>query len=113
MDVHPAVRCGLVHACSERRPGHRNSEGTVTDTSGANIPGAKITLSEPSTGRVVRQGTSSSTGVYEFDELQPSTYVLHCDAQGFKSFEAQDIVLDPGRFAAWIPSWRSARPVRQ
>ena len=72
-------------------------KGTVTDTSGANIPGAKITLSEPSTGRVVRQGTSSSTGVYEFDELQPSTYLLHCDAQGFKSFEAQDIVLDPGQ----------------
>ena len=28
--------------------------GAVTDTSGATIPGATITLSEPSTGRVVR-----------------------------------------------------------
>ena len=48
--------------------------GAVTDTSGATIPGATITLSEPSTGRVVRQATSSSTGDYEFDALQPSTY---------------------------------------
>jgi Carboxypeptidase regulatory-like domain/TonB dependent receptor len=71
--------------------------GTVTDGSGANIPGAKITLSEPSTGRVVRQATSSSSGEFEFDELQPSTYLLSCDATGFKSFQAQDIVLDPGQ----------------
>ena len=71
--------------------------GTVTDTSGANIPGAKITLSEPSTGRVVRQTTSSSTGEYEFDELQPSTYLLTCDATGFQSFQAKDVVLDPGQ----------------
>jgi hypothetical protein len=71
--------------------------GTVTDGSGANIPGAKITLSEPSTGRVVRQATSSSNGEFEFDELQPGTYLLSCDATGFKSFRAQDIVLDPGQ----------------
>ncbi len=71
--------------------------GAVTDTSGATIPGATITLSEPSTGRVVRTATSSSTGDYEFDALQPSTYVLRCDAKDFKSFEAQDIVLDPGQ----------------
>jgi hypothetical protein len=71
--------------------------GTVTDGSGANVPGAKITLSEPSTGRVVRQATSSSNGEFEFDELQPGTYVLSCDATGFKSFQAQDIVLDPGQ----------------
>jgi hypothetical protein len=71
--------------------------GTVTDGSGANVPGAKITLSEPSTGRVVRQATSSANGEFEFDELQPSTYLLSCDATGFKSFQAQDIVLDPGQ----------------
>ena len=46
---------------------------------------------------MVRQTTSSATGEYEFDELQPSTYLLTCDATGFQSFQAQDVVLDPGQ----------------
>ena len=71
--------------------------GTVTDASGASIPGAQVALSEPSTGQVVRQATSNSTGDYEFDELQPGTYLLQCDAKGFKTFVAQDVVLDPGQ----------------
>jgi hypothetical protein len=71
--------------------------GTVTDASGASIPGAQVALSEPSTGQVVRQATSNSTGDFEFDELQPGTYLLQCDAKGFKTFVAQDVVLDPGQ----------------
>ena len=71
--------------------------GTVRDNSGASVVGAKVVLSEPATGRVVREGASSASGDFEFDELQPGTYVLHCDAQGFKSFEAQSILLDPGQ----------------
>ena len=42
--------------------------GTVTDSSGGHIVGAKLTLSEPSTGQVVRQAVSTATGDYEFDE---------------------------------------------
>jgi hypothetical protein len=71
--------------------------GAVTDASGSSVPGAKVTLSEPSTGRVVRQTVSSSSGDFEFDELEPSTYVLHCEAAGFKTFEADNILLDPGQ----------------
>ena len=98
VDVHLLLGTGLLAPTpSDSQVITATLRGTVTDTSGANVPGAKITLSEPSTGRVVRQTTSSSTGDYEFDELQPSTYVLRCDATGFKSFEAQDVVLDPGQ----------------
>lgn len=71
--------------------------GTVTDSSGADIAGAKVILSEPSTGRVVRQAVSSASGDFEFDELQPGTYVLRCDSSGFKPFEAENILLDPGQ----------------
>ncbi len=71
--------------------------GTVTDNSGAVVVGAKVTLSEPATGRVVRQATSSATGDYEFDQLQPGTYELSCDQAGFKSFSVQSILLDPGQ----------------
>ncbi len=71
--------------------------GTVKDNSGASVVGAKVTLSEPATGRVVRQAVTSATGDYEFDELLPGTYELRCDQTGFKSFAAQDILLDPGQ----------------
>ncbi|MGA7709998.1 MAG: carboxypeptidase-like regulatory domain-containing protein, partial [Acidobacteriaceae bacterium] len=69
--------------------------GTVKDNSGASVVGAKITLSEPATGRIVRQAVSSASGDYEFDELQPGTYTLRCDQSGFKSFDAENILLDP------------------
>jgi hypothetical protein len=69
----------------------------VKDASGGNVAGAKIILSQPATGRVVRQAVSSATGDFEFDELQPSTYLLRCESPGFKSFEAQNILLDPGQ----------------
>ncbi len=71
--------------------------GTVTDHSGAIVVGAKVSLTEPSTGRVVRQAVSSGSGEFEFDELLASTYVLQCDATGFQSFKAQNILLDPGQ----------------
>jgi len=71
--------------------------GTVGDSSGGHVVGAKLVLSEPSTGRVVRQATSTATGDFEFDELQPGTYLLHCDAPGFQTFVAENIVLDSGQ----------------
>jgi hypothetical protein len=71
--------------------------GTVRDASGASIVGAKVTLSEPATGQVVRQAVSSASGDFEFDELQPGTYVLQCGSPGFKAFKAENILLDPGQ----------------
>lgn len=71
--------------------------GTVTDSSGAVVVGAKVTLSQPATGRVIGSTLSNSSGGYEFNQLQPSTYALHCTAKGFQAFDATDILLDPGQ----------------
>ncbi|NYF80645.1 carboxypeptidase regulatory-like domain-containing protein [Granulicella arctica] len=78
--------------------------GTVRDTSGASIVGAKVVLTEPSTGQVVRQVVSSESGDFEFDELKPGTYALHCDAPGFKGFKAESILLDPGQIRRVDPA---------
>ncbi len=78
--------------------------GSVTDSSGASIVGAKVVLSEPSTGQVVRQAKSSASGDFEFDELQPGTYVLRCDSPGFQSFQAENILLDPGQIRRVNPA---------
>lgn len=71
--------------------------GTVTDTSGAVVAGAKATLSQPATGHVIGSTLSSSSGGYEFNQLQPGTYLLHVTAKGFQAFDATDILLDPGQ----------------
>lgn len=71
--------------------------GTVTDCSGAVVVGAKVTLSQPATGRVIGSTLSNSSGGYEFNQLQPATYALHCTAKGFQAFDATDILLDPGQ----------------
>jgi hypothetical protein len=69
----------------------------VTDNSGAVVAGAVITLLEPTTGQTVRRVTTLAGGDFEFDELKPGTYELHCSAQGFKVFVAQNIILDSGQ----------------
>jgi hypothetical protein len=88
---------GLAAAPSRAQVVNATLRGKVTDSSGASIVGAKVILSEPSTGQEVRQATSSATGDFEFDELQPGTYLLRCNFTGFKSFQAENLLLDPGQ----------------
>src|SRR5580704_12491047 len=56
--------------------------GTIVDPSGAGVPGAILTLSEPSTG-FSKTVTSNSSGDYVFPDLQPGSYTLNADAKGF------------------------------
>jgi Carboxypeptidase regulatory-like domain len=59
--------------------------GTITDPSGAVVPGAKVTLTN--TGTSVAQTTqSTSTGTYSFSGVRPGTYNLRVEAQGFETF---------------------------
>ncbi len=69
--------------------------GTVTDPTGAVIPGAKVTLVNQATGdtRVV---TSNSAGLYAFPALLPSTYTLKVSAKGFESKNLTGIELHAG-----------------
>jgi Carboxypeptidase regulatory-like domain/TonB-dependent Receptor Plug Domain len=66
--------------------------GTITDQSGANIPGAVMTLTSASTG-ATRSLTASSTGTYAITSLEPGAYELHVSAAGFQSIAAQVRVL--------------------
>lgn len=58
--------------------------GTVTDQTGAVIPGATVTLANMATG-VVRETTTSSAGFYVFAQLAPATYRLEVIHEGFKT----------------------------
>ncbi len=64
--------------------------GTVTDKSGAAIPGATITVTDVAKGTVVNV-TSNASGDYSVPHLIPDVYNLKVTAKGFKNFEANGI----------------------
>jgi Carboxypeptidase regulatory-like domain len=68
--------------------------GTVADSSGAIIPGAKVTLTDKATNQV-RAVVSSDTGLFRFSALAPDQYRLSVSRQGFKSKEIAQVVLIP------------------
>ncbi len=57
--------------------------GTVTDTSGAVVTGAKVTATEMKTG-VSRSTTTNDSGNYAFADLPPGQYEVTTEKQGFK-----------------------------
>ena len=57
-------------------------QGTVTDTTGAVIPGAKVTLTSSET-NITRETTTSDAGVYSFPALAPGRYNIHVEQTGF------------------------------
>jgi len=59
-------------------------QGTVTDQSGLPIPNAEITITNTDTG-VRRSTMTSSVGSYHLTDLNPGTYSVTVEKQGFKS----------------------------
>jgi hypothetical protein len=66
--------------------------GSVTDSSGAAVAGAKITLTEPATGSK-RTATSNGSGLYQFLDVPPGDYKLEAAASGFAPYLAAKITL--------------------
>ncbi len=66
--------------------------GTVTDSTGAAIPGATITVTDVAKGTVVT-ATSNASGDYSVPHLISDTYNLKVVAKGFKIFEAKGIAV--------------------
>ncbi len=74
--------------------------GTVTDTSGAVVAGAKVTVHNNATGMDVRTATTDSTGVYTIPQLPYGTYMVTYEAAGFQKYVANDVVLHVGEHRA-------------
>src|ERR1035441_1005680 len=67
--------------------------GTVTDSSGAVVPNAKIVLTEVDTG-VNRSGQTNESGNYTYPNLPPGQYAVTVEAAGFKKETRKDIVVE-------------------
>src|SRR5258708_30194102 len=67
--------------------------GTVADSSGAVIPGATVILKSEQSGDT-RRTLSNSDGYFTISAIQPGTYTITIEAQGFKSWEEKGIDLN-------------------
>ena len=67
--------------------------GTVTDASGAVIPGAKVSIQNAATG-AVRPAVTNGAGYFSATELPTGTYSVTAEAKGFKRWQGTGIVLN-------------------
>jgi len=67
--------------------------GTVTDSSGAAVPNAAISLTSQATGQV-RQTVSNTDGIYSFGNVGVGHFTLSASATGFQRFTRTDIVVN-------------------
>jgi hypothetical protein len=67
--------------------------GTITDTSGAALPGATVTVRNVETG-FVRAVPTNESGAYRLDFLPTGTYVVEISLSGFKTERRNNIVLN-------------------
>jgi hypothetical protein len=71
--------------------------GTVTDSTGAIIPGASVVLKNKGT-NALRTVTANSSGIYNFSNLQPGAYTVTATSGGFAPYNADVNVTVGGQF---------------
>src|SRR6185436_2019882 len=69
--------------------------GTVSDATGALIPGVEITATNVNTG-IVQTRITNETGNYEFPSLQPGVYTLTANLPGFQAQTYNNVQLSQG-----------------
>ena len=66
--------------------------GTVTDASGAPIPGVDVTLTQEGT-QAIRKATTDQAGGFQFPLLPVGPYTLRAEKAGFQAFVQNGLVL--------------------
>ena len=68
--------------------------GTVTDSSGAVVPGATVTLMNKDTNQTLTS-VSDDSGIYVFNALAPAPYKLSVERQGFQAKTLENVQIIP------------------
>lgn len=68
--------------------------GVITDSTGAAVPGARVTVTG---GTGARSETTNDSGVFRIDNLTPGTYSVKVEQAGFKSALASNVTVNVGR----------------
>jgi hypothetical protein len=83
----------LVLAGSASAQFRSSLQGSVTDTQGAAIVGATVTLTSKETGKT-QQVTTGDAGFYRFSELAPGNYSLTAEQAGFKKAVLESVAVN-------------------
>jgi hypothetical protein len=76
--------------------------GTVSDTSGALLPAASVTVKSVDTG-VTRTVKSNASGEYIVPQLEPGNYTATFTSDGFETFQTNGIVVTVGSLSTVSP----------
>src|SRR5690349_15221335 len=82
--------CGIANAQSTG-----TISGRVTDQSGAAMPGASVSATNPATG-IARDTVTNTEGIYSIPALQPGQYDIKVKVKGFADQERKDLTLVTG-----------------
>src|SRR5918993_4755826 len=108
--------CGLVVLCSMitvQAQFRAGVQGTISDSSGALVPEAKIVLKHAETGKI-QEAKSSEEGFYRIVGLAPGRYSLTVEKTGYKtslsenvtvaaeSVQGVDVILETGEITATV-----------
>src|SRR5439155_13652288 len=70
--------------------------GTVTDSSGAVVPGVTITVTNLTKGTATK-ATTNEAGIYRVAALIPDSYRLEAQAANFKKFSREPLLVESAR----------------
>lgn len=105
--------CAILAGSISAQSGTSRINGTVTDQTGAAVPGATVMITNPATG-FSRTVTTDSSGSYSFPGIPPATYRLEVEAANFNKAVANnvqalvdsptnfDVALQPGDVTAVV-----------
>ena len=79
--------------CAGQTTGTGTIDGTVTDSTGAVIAGAKVTATRVATD-ISRSTKTNSDGFYVLPALRAGTYEILAESAGFASIQQENVVLD-------------------
>jgi hypothetical protein len=86
----------IILVCTSSAQTFRGSiQGTITDATGAAIPGAQVKVSSPDTG-LTRAVTSNDLGGYVASELPLGTYSITVEKDGFRTTTLNNIPVSMG-----------------
>ena len=90
-----ALATGLLAGAAAAQPQLGAIQGTITDPSGAVIPGVTVTATNLDTG-VGRTTTSNEAGVYRIPSVEPGRYRVAAELQGFRTATQPDVLVSVG-----------------
>jgi hypothetical protein len=93
-----ALSLALIAATAQAQVTTGTVKGVVTDPNGAVVPGAKVTITRKSTSEA-KETTTSDSGNFQFDQLQPGDYTITVEAANFKKAEINDVTVQLGQAA--------------